>query len=143
MMVGVRVEGYTWWGVFRPGYVRLRPPLLAARTTATQRPWGPTTSTLARERERTSRRGEERARGQESERASERVNRVDQTHAARKKEAREVRVGERRPTSRARVTERKKKEKQTENPHPGGRLVRDFFVLSVRTKHPWKQAVRF
>lgn len=37
----------------------------------------------------------------------------------------------------------KKREKRTENPHPRQGLVRNLLVLSVRTEHPWKLAVRF
>lgn len=80
------------------------------------------------------------------ERASERTSeqRIPNPYSEKERGAREVGVEVRPPAGRVRVTERKKKEKQTENPHPSPeRLVRDFFVLSVRTEHPWKPAVRF
>lgn len=37
----------------------------------------------------------------------------------------------------------KKRERRTENPHPRQGLARNLLVLSVRTEHPWKLAVRF
>lgn len=76
-----------------------------------------------------------------SEQASERRP-GDQTHVARKKEA--LGGSEKEGRSREREWWRgKKREKRTENPHPSRGLLRDLFVLSVQTEHPWKSAVRF